>query len=303
MRFGSLCSGIEGATVAWRTLGWVPAWYAEIEPFCCALLKQRYPTVENLGDVTQISSTPAIDLLVGGTPCQSFSIQGLRAGMADPRGNLTLRYCQIADSRRPRWVVWENVPGVLTSGGGRDFSSFVSALVELGYGVAWRVLDARYFGVPQRRRRVYVVGHYRSWQPAAAVLFDSPSCTANGRAAKEISGESESGVSRTVNGTLCGWSGDETPKFGVEVSPTLRAYQGGEGVGIVGHHVYRRLSALEWERLQGFPDGYTKVECDGAEASQRARCTALGNAFCVPVIRWIGERIQYAEAGTKARFL
>src|SRR5690606_2110294 len=99
----------------------------------------------NLGDIEKIGPVPAIDILVGGTPCQSFSVQGLRGGMDDPRGNLLLRYCQIARSARPRWLLWENVPGVLSSNGGRDFGALIGALDELGYGYAWRVLDAKYF--------------------------------------------------------------------------------------------------------------------------------------------------------------
>ncbi|NBW23316.1 MAG: DNA (cytosine-5-)-methyltransferase, partial [Caulobacteraceae bacterium] len=112
-------------------------------------------------------------LLVGGTPCQSFSVAGLRRGMADPRGNLALTYLAIADRYKPRWIVWENVPGVLSSAGGRDFGSFLGALGQLGYGWAYRVLDARFFGVAQRRRRVFVTGYLGDWRRAAAVLFES----------------------------------------------------------------------------------------------------------------------------------
>lgn len=120
-----------------------------------------------------------IDLLVGGTPCQSFSVAGLRRGLADPRGNLALRFVQLAQATGARWLVWENVPGVLSSGGGRDFGTFLGALVELGYGFAYRVLDAQYFGVPQRRRRVFVVGHLGDWRRAAAVLFERSCLSGN----------------------------------------------------------------------------------------------------------------------------
>jgi DNA (cytosine-5)-methyltransferase 1 len=114
-----------------------------------------------------------VDLLVGGTPCQSFSVAGLRKGLEDPRGNLALTYCGILDRLKPQWCVWENVPGVLSSSGGRDFGSFLGALGELGYGFAYRVLDAQYFGVAQRRRRVFVVGYLGDWRPASEVLFES----------------------------------------------------------------------------------------------------------------------------------
>jgi len=160
--------------VAWHPLGWQAAWYSEIEPFPSAVLKHHYPTVPNYGDMTQYEAWPdePINLLVGGTPCQSFSVAGLRKGLADPRGNLMLTYGAIAKRYRPEWLVWENVPGVLSSNGGRDFGTFLGMLAELGYGFAYRVLDAQYFGVAQRRRRVFVVGHLGNWQRAAAVLFE-----------------------------------------------------------------------------------------------------------------------------------
>ena len=160
--------------MAWHPLGWQAAWYSEIEPFPSAVLKHHYPTVPNYGDMTQYEAWPdePINLLVGGTPCQSFSVAGLRKGLADPRGNLMLTYGAIAKRYRPEWLVWENVPGVLSSNGGRDFGTFLGMLAELGYGFAYRVLDAQYFGVAQRRRRVFVVGHLGNWQRAAAVLFE-----------------------------------------------------------------------------------------------------------------------------------
>jgi len=120
-----------------------------------------------------------VDLLVGGTPCQSFSVAGLRKGLDDPRGNLMLTYLAIADQYKPKWIVWENVPGVLSSNGGKDFGVFLGALGELGYGFAYRILDAQYFGVAQRRRRVFVVGYLGDWRRAAAVLFERESLSGN----------------------------------------------------------------------------------------------------------------------------
>jgi DNA (cytosine-5)-methyltransferase 1 len=174
LRYLSVCSGIEAATVAWRPLGWRAFAYSEIEPFPCAVLEHHYPNVPNLGDMTQYETWPdaTIDLLVGGTPCQSFSVAGLRKGLDDPRGSLMLTYGAIARKYRPTWLVWENVPGVLSSNGGRDFGTFLGMLAELGYGFAYRVLDAQHFGVPQRRRRVFVVGYLGDWRLAAAVLFE-----------------------------------------------------------------------------------------------------------------------------------
>jgi DNA (cytosine-5)-methyltransferase 1 len=184
MRYGSVCSGIEAATMAWHSLGWKAQWFSEIEPFPSAVLQHHYPQTPNLGDMTLIHSNPifnetTIDVLVGGTPCQSFSVAGLRKGMEDSRGNLALEFCRIADKAKPQWIVWENVPGVLSSNGGKDFGSLLGALGELGYGFAYRILDAQNFGVPQRRRRVFVVGYLGDWRPAAAVLFESESLCGN----------------------------------------------------------------------------------------------------------------------------
>ena len=177
MRYLSVCSGIEAATVAWHQLGWSPVAFAEVEPFPCAVLKHHYPTVPNYGDMTKFKDWPNadIDLLVGGTPCQSFSVAGLRKGLDDPRGSLMLTYLAIARRYRPGWLVWENVPGVLSADDGRAFGSLLGGLAELGYGFAYRILDAQYFGLAQRRARVFVVGHLGDWRRAAAVLFERES--------------------------------------------------------------------------------------------------------------------------------
>ena len=181
MRFLSVCSGIEAASVAWNPLGWKAVAFSEIEPFPCAVLAHHYPDTPNWGDMTKFQEWPdePIDLLCGGTPCQSFSVAGLRKGLDDPRGNLMLTFGAIAAKYRPKWLVWENVPGVLSSNGGRDFGTFLGMLGQLGYGFAYRVLDAQYFGVPQRRRRVFVVGCLGNWRSAAAVLFEQHSLSGN----------------------------------------------------------------------------------------------------------------------------
>jgi len=215
MRYLSVCSGMEAASVAWHPLGWTPVGFSEIEPFPCAILKHRFPNVPNYGSLTEYQSWPlepgAIDLLVGGTPCQSFSVAGLRKGLTDPRGNLALTFLGLADKLKPRWIVWENVPGVLSSNGGRDFGSFLGALVELGYGFAFRILDAQHFGVPQRRRRVFVVAHLGDWRAAAEVLSLREGLSGylaqgkqkrKGAAADAGTGVEASGIQRTV-GTLC----------------------------------------------------------------------------------------------------
>lgn len=208
MKYLSLCSGIEAATVAWHPLGWEAVAYSEIERFPSEVLAHHYPNTPNLGDMTKFkewSIESNVDLLVGGTPCQSFSVAGLRKGLDDPRGNLMLTYLAIADKYRPKWLVWENVPGVLSSNGGHDFASFLRGLGELGYGFAYRVLDAQYFGVAQRRRRVFVVGYLGDWQRAAAVLFERDSLCGNPAPSRKkregVAGTitTRTGVSRTGN--------------------------------------------------------------------------------------------------------
>lgn len=178
LTYGSVCSGIEAASVAWYPLGWRAAFLSEIDGFPRAVLQHHYREKPLHGDFTTIRAGEyePVDLLVGGTPCQSFSVAGLRGGLDDDRGNLALEYLKLADRLRPRWVVWENVPGVLSSNRGRDFGSILGGLVELGYGFAYRVLDAQFFGVPQRRRRVFVVGYLGDWRPAAAVLLSAKAC-------------------------------------------------------------------------------------------------------------------------------
>ena len=177
MKVLSVCSGIEAASVAWRPLGWESVAFSEVDAFPSAVLRHYYPDVPNWGDMTRFKEWPDadIDLLVGGTPCQSFSVAGLRAGLDDPRGSLMLVYLAIARRYRPRWLVWENVPGVLSADDGRAFGSLLGGLAELGYGFAYRVLDAQYFGLAQRRKRVFVVGHLGDWHRAAAVLFERAS--------------------------------------------------------------------------------------------------------------------------------
>lgn len=204
--FGSVCSGIEAASVAWTPIGWKAAWLAEIEPFPSAVLAHHYPDVPNLGDMTTISrrvllgEVAAPDVLTGGTPCQAFSIAGMRQGLVDPRGALTIKFVELADAidsvrlragNSPATIIWENVPGVL-SDKGNAFGCFLGALAgedcelqpsgkrwtDAGcvYGpqraVAWRVLDAQYFGLAQRRRRVFVVASARAGFDPAAVLFE-----------------------------------------------------------------------------------------------------------------------------------
>jgi DNA (cytosine-5)-methyltransferase 1 len=219
MNYLSLCSGIEAATMAWHPLGWRPWAFSEIDAFPSAVLAHHYPTVPNLGDMTRFQEWPdaAIDVLVGGTPCQSFSVAGLRKGLDDPRGNLMLTYGAIARRYRPKWVVWENVPGVLSSNGGRDFGTFLGLLGELGYGFAYRVLDAQYTGLAQRRKRVFVVGCLGDWRRAAAVLFERASLRGDPAPSR---GKGE-GAARRVVGSLAESSGHARPGDNVQSTDYL----------------------------------------------------------------------------------
>ncbi|HKJ63052.1 MAG TPA: DNA (cytosine-5-)-methyltransferase [Hyphomicrobiales bacterium] len=431
MRYLSVCSGIEAATVAWKPLGWEAAGFAEIDKFPSAVLDHHYPKVTNHGDFTTIKAEDVgtIDLLVGGTPCQSFSIAGLRGGLADDRGNLALEFLRLAERTRPRWLVWENVPGVLSSNGGRDFGSILGGMVELRYGFFYRVLDAQYFGLAQRRKRVFVVGYLGDWRPAAAVFLEReslswnppPSRKARKDLAPTISARTKGGgglgtdfdcdggliqhcadivptlnahfgtkqgledqhinggagvfVARTLlgkpndshdetletyvthalrgegfdasedgtgrgtplvpvpiqsvqavrekrqNGIGIGQAGDamftltgrdrhavafSCKDHGAdagELAPTLRAMghdgshanAGGQVAVNVGAAV-RRLTVRECERLQGFEDDYTLIPYRNGWAADGPRYKALGNSMAVPVMAWIGKRIDRVEA-------
>jgi len=306
LSYGSVCSGIEAATVAWHPLGFEPEWFAEIDRFPSALLAHHYPDTPNHGDMTRLPAMvlagkiPAPDLLVGGTPCQAFSVGGMREGLADPRGALTIKYVELADAvdyvragqRKPACVLtWENVPGVL-SDKGNAFGCFLGALAgedcelqpsgkkwpDAGcvYGpqraIAWRVLDAQYFGLAQRRRRVFVIASARDGFDPAEVLFeregtrrDSPP----GRPAQE------------------------------PVHPTLTAQGGGSlddrEAYVLESEGVRRTTPVEWERCQGFADNYTLIPWRGKPAElcpDGPRYKALGNSKAVPVVRWLGQRLQ-----------
>jgi DNA (cytosine-5)-methyltransferase 1 len=218
VNYGSVASGIDIATAAWHPLGWRPQFFAQYDPehdyskgvldFPSTVLRHHYPDVPNLGDMTKFKDWPDanLDVLVGGTPCQTYSVAGLGAGLDDPRGDLMLTYVAIARRYRPRWLAWENVPGVLSNDAGRSFASLLACLtgqrinvpsggwrnagvvpgIDGAYGIAWRVLDTQFTrvagfarAVPQRRRRVFVVGYLGDWRRAAAVFFEPESLRGN----------------------------------------------------------------------------------------------------------------------------
>lgn len=364
MRYLSLCSGIEAASNAWKPLGWEAVGFSEIEPFPCAVLAERFPEIPNYGDMTKYKEWKDVgqfDVLVGGTPCQSFSVAGLRRGLEDPRGNLMLTYGAIANHFKPRVIVWENVPGVLSSNGGRDFGTFLGMLAECGYGFAYRILDAQYFGVPQRRRRVFVVGYIGDWRRAAQILFESESlrgdnppsrktgegvakCLTRG-ASQRYDSETETMIATTLtsngdahsgfrdekglvydmrgrgNGntapTLCTdhpsrpsdycpvvmgldcFNGMETGRISATIGANSGQSANHSGPQISVNSAVRRLTPVECERLQGFPDNWTRIPWRGASAEDcpdGPRYKAIGNSMAVSVMRWIGERIEkYAK--------
>ena len=375
MLYGSICSGIEAATVAWHELGWKPAFFSEIDKFPSTVLAHHWPNVPNLGDFRNIqenSYAGTTNLLVGGTPCQDFSIAGPRTGLDGNRGRLSLEFLHLVDRIHPKWVVWENVFGLLSSNKGRDFGAFLQALGDRGYGFAYRILNAQYFGVPQRRRRVFVVGYLGDWRPPAAVLFEpegsrrdpSPRKKAATGVARCLAASTGGSSGKGQQHTFIGSCGPLNPQ---DVVSTLDAsygrLQGCSGQDLnhghshlvhvsrisraltacktatgrldpneqkfIGFHsrqdpidapvslpleakagqcvagplsdkdmVVRRLTPLECERLQGFPDHYTMVpwgKKNAEDCPDGHRYRALGNSMAVPCMRWIGERIQTVD--------
>jgi len=313
MKYATVCSGIGAPECAWQSLGWQCQFAAEIEPFPSTVHAHHFPEVPNYGDITKFKEWPqhTIDVLVGGTPCQSFSVAGLRKGLADPRGNLMLTFLAIVGRYAPAWVVWENVPGVLSIDNGRAFGAFLGGLAQLGYGFAYRVLDAQFFGVAQRRRRVFVIGCAGGqWQRAAAVLFERESLCGNPAPSREAGKRIAPTLESRANAGGSGWGTDFLAGGGM-TAHSLRAdgfdaSEDGTGRGVPlvtgpiagcsngggANGPVRRLTPTECERLQGFPDGWTAIQYRGKPAADGPRYEALGNSMAVPVLRWIGQRIQ-----------
>lgn len=377
--YGSICSGIEAASVAWKGLG-EPLWFSEIEPFPCAVLAHHYPNIPNLGDMTSLAQrilnreTPAPDVLVGGTPCQAFSVVGKRESLNDDRGNLTLAlihileaidYVRFNDGKAPCVLVWENVPGVLST---KDnaFGHFLAGLAQeteplqptgkrwtnAGYvhgkrTIIWRVLDAQHFGVAQRRKRVFVVASART-RSIAQILIEQKGlprnikasgitkqnttafaessfgtyceCNVGGTLKRRggvldggsetliIHGTQDPIISQTTAHCLGRNGGQENVLFDIahrsdvvrvqgNTTPTLTARMGtgGNNVPCIAQHtIIRKLTPVECERLQGFPDNYTKIPYRNKPADDcpdSPRYKAIGNSMAVPVMRWIGEML------------
>ena len=319
---GSVCSGIEAASVAWGDLGYKFEWFSEIAAFPSKLLSLKYPDVPNLGDMVdlpkmlQVHEVAAPDLICGGTPCQAFSLAGWQKGLEDGRANLTLKFVDIINSNdearkaknKDKTVVfWENVEGVLrdkTNAFGCLLSSLAGYDDELKFdrkwpqaglvrgplrNVAWRVLDAKYFGVPQQRRRLYLIAGGKDFHPED-ILFEvgsiSEPTTDNDR---KLCFEKEAHsieVFRTYTDCLYA-------AYGTKWNGNAAAYNGSLFVAQNGR--LRRLTPLECERLMGFPDNYTNIP--GAKLTSRYQ--AVGNSWAVPVVRWLGERLMNYHRGDK----
>lgn len=430
MRYVSIFSGVEAATLAWEPLGWEPLAFCEINDFPSAVLAEHWPNVPNLGDITKVDWKKeihgAVDLVVGGSPCQSFSIAGKREGLKGASG-LMFEYIRCVQELMPRWFLWENVKGALSCERGAAFGQLLREMDALGYGLAWRVLDAQFFGVAQRRERLFLVGHLGDAR-ACEVLFepesmcwDTPSsrekrqavaaasgrCVAQGGGTGRINPDSQhdtfsiagniigrkpenggngngfqepgepmytlttidrpavafrsgggetctaglsetgqenqgggkgpliqdeiSGTLSTVNnqslvcmtgyqehacvstettGTLCAHEAKEPPVVAFKNHQGATSSRGAdESEPIAGCHnvndnttaesgtnsVVRRLTPLECERLQGFPDNHTRISWKGKPAEEcpdGPRYKAIGNSMAVPVMRWLGERIE-----------
>lgn len=343
MKYISLFSGIEAASVAWEPLGWEPVAFSEIDALPCALLDARFPDVPNLGDITSIdwsSYRGRCDVVVGGSPCQSFSIAGSRKGLKGESG-LMFEYIRAVREIMPRYFVWENVPGALTSENGEAFGQLLHEMDELGYGLAWRILDAQFFGVAQRRRRLFLVGCFGNPERAFEILFEQggvrwdypsninkrKSLAANVQRCPEMGSYTmlvrcgcagggkgaliQDDVSATLSTTnvqvlfqprevVCMADGNANAAIDDNLCGTLKV--GGEAPIIAYEeppkYVVRKLMPVEFERLQGFPDGWTEIDINGKPASDTARYKALGNSMAVPVMRWIGERITAVDLGS-----
>lgn len=360
LSFISLFSGIEAASAAWKPLGWKCLALAEIEPFPSAVLAYHYPGVPNLGDITKADWTQfegKCDVVVGGPPCQAFSIAGLRNSLQDERGNLSLEYLKVVDTINPRWVITENVPGWLST---KDnaFGCFLAGLVgadaplvsplergrwtDAGMVVgpkraaAWRILDAQYFRLAQRRRRVFVVASPRNGGNPASILFESlglqgnppPSrktgervaptvtCgapfsrTGNGRVEAEVLVFDPAQITSKQNGSNpqpgdpCHTLHSRAPIMvaipnAVAFEPGFAKREGGHiCIDNKGDSLYniRKLVPVEGEFLQGFPRDYTNIPWRGKPHSPDSlRYKALGNSMAVPVIFWLGKRIQQKD--------
>lgn len=358
MRYATLCSGIEGFGLGFDDSGMECVYQCEIDKDCRRVLERHYPGADRGTDVNDETTAESLrrlrpDLLAFGFPCQDLSVAGRRAGLAGKRSGLFFRCADLIAQFSPRWLCIENVPGLLSSNDGRDMGIVLGTVGDLGYGWAYRVLDAQWFGVAQRRRRVFIVGCLGDAARAAEILFERDSLPWNPPPSRETGARvagcftagahpgGHNGQDDHKDGRLIvtpvaiqeracsenlkngpggkGWQehiaftlearhhaqtvayrtsgncgvmeqGDRTACLNTATDPTQNIIRSGMAV--------RRLTPCEYERLQGFPDGWTRIDASGKELSDASRYRMLGNAVCVNVARWVGKRLKDANSGS-----
>lgn len=306
--FLSVFAGVGGFDLGLERSGWECAGQIEVDPFCTKVLERHWPHVRRWSDIRDVTFAPPAgeqlaqrpDLLAGGFPCQDLSSAGRRAGITAPRSGLFFQFVRLAAELQPPWVLLENVDQLLVSHGGRDFGAVLGALAELGYGLAWRVLDARWFGLAQRRARVFLVGRLGAPCPAE-VLFEPPGLSghpeAGTAAPPEAVASAADGAPGDGGGGPVAFNHTQDPVNSRRVVPTL----GTDGMGMAAGGGVRRLTPTEYERLQGFPDGWTCLCGEQPYSTWACRCPdgsryeAGGNAVAVPVVEWIGRRLLAAR--------
>lgn len=296
LRVASFFAGIGGFDLGFERAGMKTVWQCEKKEFCLDILEKHWPEVPRATDITEVdpNDIPEADIWVGGFPCQDVSLarMGPRSGLRGKQSGLFYDFARLIEARRPQVVVLENVAALLSSHDGRDFAIILRTLADIGYGVAWRVLDSRYFGVPQSRSRVFIVGSLGGADSAGSILFepergdrDSEKSRSNGK--KSVSpfaisvGDPQRGFVKKLAHCLYAESARHT---GTDWSRNYVSYPAGR---------VRRLTPLETERLQGFPDNWTMPiqEIENVTTLDSARYHACGNAVSVPVVEWIGHRI------------
>ena len=296
LTFASFFAGIGGFDLGFERAGMESVWQCEIKPFCLDILEQHWPLVPRATDIRKVDTDDIPDAAIwaGGFPCQDVSLarMGPRSGLRGRQSGLFYDFAELIGERRPPLVVLENVAALLSSHDGRDFAIVLRTLADLGYGIAWRVLDSRYFGIPQSRSRVFIVGSLGGTASAGSVLFESERGDRNAEksgsdGAKPVSpfaisvGDSERGFVKKIAHCLYAESARHT---GTDWSRNYVSYPDGR---------VRRLTPLETERLQGFPDNWTmpKQAIENLNTLDSARYHACGNAVSVPVAEWLGNRI------------
>lgn len=291
MKVADVFAGIGGFSLAFQRAGATIRWQCESDPYRQAVLREHFPGTTLYPDVNKIpKDAERVDVLCAGVPCEGFSLAGRRQGFEDERSALFYPLAEVVGRIRPEWVLIENVPGLLSSGGGEDFASILRELACFGYGVGWRVLRADWFGSPQARPRVFIVGHLGHPVPPS-VLFGPQHARGTLEADDHSFGEPYREAGEEVAPIAFSLSSPVTYTF---AAPTLTS--AGQ-FGVVGRDIYpRRLTPAEYERLQGFPNQWTEVPWRGRHPGDGRRYEALGDAVHVDTVQFIAEGIVNAHS-------